>query len=304
MAIETKWFKVPEVQELHADWIDEAGIKLKILRLDLIHPVVSGNKWFKLKRNIALAQQLGKSKLLTFGGIWSNHLVATAAAAQLLGLESIGLVRGFDEKNVMLTETLKHCLELGMQLKGISRERYRDRYLPEWIATLQHQYPFCFIIPEGGNNEQGREGAQEIAQWIPDSTTHVALTVGTGTTLSGIRKGLKKTTAIIGFAPFLKIDEQLNAISKTCGAGEAQNWKVFPDLVWGGFAKRDEKLILFMNDFFDSFGVPLDVIYTAKMMYYLKSKIERNQLPAGSEVLAVHSGGLQGNFPIRGLLHF
>lgn len=302
MAID-KIFSNPLIQSLKSEWLSKANVQLSILRLDALHPEISGNKWYKLKENIKEARQQKKNTLLTFGGVWSNHLIATAAAAKLLGFSSIGVIRGYSE-NEEESETLKRCEAFGMKLLGSSREHYRRKYDPAFLENLQHQYPEAMIIPEGGNNDAGRSGAAEIAKWIPANVHYIVLSVGTGTTFEGIRSTVSQHINMIGFAPFKKVEEQEDSIRKFCSDVSAYSWKLFPDPVWFGFGKHDERLISFMNEFFNQFQIPLDIIYTAKMMYYLKQQIQANMFPSGSKILAIHSGGLQGNFSVRNLLDY
>lgn len=297
-------FQKPPVQPLSATWISERDITLSILRLDLIHPEISGNKWFKLKENIKEANRLQKSMLITFGGIWSNHLVATAATASILGLHNIGIVRGWDGRDENLTKTLKHCQRLGMDLIGISRKAYRERHSINYLNQLKVQFPNGFIIPEGGNNEAGKVGSGEIEKYIPKSVSHVSLAVGTGTTFAGIRKVLDQKIKMTGFAPFKKVADQKSIVQNYCPDIDEKSWEILPDKIWKGFGKRDSRLIAFMNDFYTEFKIPLDVVYTAKMMFYLQEMIVKNKFPKGSHILAIHSGGLQGNDSLIDLLNY
>lgn len=298
------FFSEPVVQSIDTDWVSGSAVTLSVLRLDVIHPQISGNKWYKLKENIRLASDKHKTTLLTFGGRWSNHLLATAAAAKAFGFHSLGIIAGFDNKEAELTETLKSCKRFGMELSGISREAYRQRYNAAFLEDLQNKHTDSLIIPEGGNNDQGRAGAGAIANWIPSDITHIALPVGTGTTFSGIRNAIPQTAKMIGFAPFRKIDEQVENIQNYCPEIQKECWEIFSDDVWKGFGKYDGNLISFANDFYQQFEIPLDIVYTAKMMYYLKEKIQSHLFPSGSRVLAIHTGGLQGNFSVKNLLRY
>lgn len=288
------------LHRLSADWLAARNIRLEILRLDLIDPVISGNKWFKLKENIHLAQQQGKTTLLTFGGQWSNHLVATAAAAKQQSMSSVGLVCCPDSKR-METATLNVCQSYGMTLQQLSPAFYRKRYEPSFIEEYALKYPKAYIIPEGGNNAEGVDGAKEIATFFPENLTHVALPVGTGTTMAAVRLATKKTIPILGFCPFRKIEEQQSTIQhyvpETFGAVH-----LFPDTEWKGFGKMDDELIDFLNDFYRQFQIPLDVVYTGKMMYYLLKQIQSGEIAEGSHVLAIHTGGLQGNLSVASRL--
>lgn len=300
MVIE-KRFEKPFVQQLQVGWLDKAGVKLSVLRLDRMHPEVSGNKWFKLKKNVEKAFELNKDTLLTFGGLWSNHLHATAAAASILGLRSVAFVRGL-EINTIITPALERCKVLGMHLKGLSRTAYRQKEDIGFLKKLQEEFPSAWIIPEGGNNLEGRKGAGDLACYIPDEVTHVAMAVGTGTTFCGLRNKLNHKVRLLGFAPFRKTEEQYAAVNRYCPDVSNDCIALFPDEKWKGFARWDDDLIRFMNTFYETFQIPLDIVYTAKLMYYLKRKIEAGDFPKGSHLLAIHSGGLQGNVSVQGLL--
>lgn len=302
MAIEHH-FKKPFVQRLEAEWLAKAGITLSLLRLDGMHPEISGNKWFKLKENLAKAQEMNRGILLTFGGVWSNHLVATAATAVNAAFQSIGFVRGF-ENDTELTPTLAHCQSFGMQLKGLSRSDYRKKDDPSFLKKLQAKFPDAWIIPEGGNNAEGRAGAAKLAAYVPADVSHVAVAMGTGTTFCGLRNNLDSQIKILGFAPFRKVEEQAAVIHRFCPNVSWDSMALLSDKKWKGFARWDIELIEFMNEFYESFQVPLDVVYTAKLMYYLKKKIEENFFAKGSHLLAIHSGGLQGNASVKELLSY
>lgn len=286
------------LQSIQAEWLTAYNVRMDILRLDLVDPVISGNKWFKLKENIRLAQIQNKTALLTFGGRWSNHLVATAAAARLFGLRSIGLVCSPDPE-AEWTDTLQACRSYGMTLLKLSPDDYRKRHDPAFIETWSSCYPDAYIIPEGGNNAAGIEGVKDMTGFFPGGLTHIALPVGTGTTLAGLRIAVDKSIKLFGFCPFKKIKEQQACIAGHCKNYPDDSWTLFPDTEWKGFGKMNDTLLRFMNAFYEQFQIPLDVVYTGKMMYYLKQLIYTGQLPEGSHVLAIHTGGLQGNASVR-----
>ena len=273
--------------------IDGVRCEVDMLRLDLIHPVISGNKWFKLKYNIEHALKNGYSSLLTFGGAYSNHLIATAAAAKESGLESIGIVRGHHAKE-NFTPTLLQCRSLGMQLHFISREAYKVK---EKSGEWSSQFPEACIIPEGGSNELGRKGAEEITSYITKSYTHVAVSVGSGTTFAGLRNALPETVALLGFAPMKKGAYLADELSP----GKT-NWLLTDEYHFGGFGKWNEKLIAFMNTFYERHHIPLDIVYTSKMMYGLQAQLLERHFPDDAKILCIHTGGLQGNASISELL--
>jgi 1-aminocyclopropane-1-carboxylate deaminase len=269
-----------------------------MLRLDVLHPVVSGNKWYKLKYNMAYAIGQGYNSVLTFGGPYSNHLIATAAAANAYGIKSLGVVRGRDAADKM-TQTLKSCEEYGMQLVFVTREDYSKKNDAAWLEALSNEYGAPFIIPEGGANGQGRAGAEEIAGLVTDNYTHICLSVGTGTSFEGIRNGLPETQAVLGYAPMKGGTYLADEISKYVSTG---NWQLFDDWHFGGFAKWNDELLAFMNDFYTINEIPLDVVYTAKMMYGIQQQMDAGFFPDDAVVLCIHTGGLQGNSGVAGSL--
>lgn len=277
-------------------------VSLSVLRLDQIHPVVSGNKWFKLKENIKDARQQHNTSLLTFGGAYSNHLVATAAAAQASGLQSVGIVRGFHGKEHP-TETLRQCAMLGMQLHYVSREEYTQKRAKPFLARLRALYPGSYIIPEGGDNRNGMIGAGEIASYIPPDRNVAALAVGTGTTFAGIRNRLDKAIHMLGF-PAMKGGEYLKEEIERKLDTNMDNWQLSTDYHFGGFATWSPELIAFMNDFFIQHHIPLDIIYTAKMMYGIFALLQKDYFPEGSNICCIHTGGLQGNSAVSQYLAY
>ncbi|KAA5536957.1 pyridoxal-phosphate dependent enzyme [Taibaiella lutea] len=291
-----------KIDVLEDEILQARGIELGILRLDQIHPVVSGNKWFKLKYNIAEAVRNGSDSILTFGGAFSNHLIATAAAAKAFGLSSIGIVRGFHAEN-NLSETLHACINMGMQLHFISRGDYSQKDTDAFLNTIAQQFPQSFIIPEGGDNEKGRKGTAEITALIPDTFTHIVLPVGTGATFSGIRNALPGTVEMLGFTA-MKGGGYLEEAIKKSLKSLLPNWDLITDYHFGGFAKYNQSLIDFMNAFYEKFRIPLDMVYTSKMMYGIFDLIKSEKFPEGSKILCIHTGGLQGNHSIKHLLSY
>jgi 1-aminocyclopropane-1-carboxylate deaminase len=287
-----------EIQALDPAWAGDAGITIDMLRLDLIHPVVSGNKWYKLRHNIEDAVAQGYDTILTFGGVYSNHLSAAAGAAKAFGLSSIGIVRG-DEGNI--TETLRQCRDMGMELYFISREEYKQKNDPEFLQQLSEQTGHPYIIPEGGANEHGRLGAEKIEWEIPEGYTHVCVSVGTGTTFIGLRNALSADVQLLVFAPMKQgsyLSEEIRPFLKD---GQDVNWELFDRWHFGGFGKSNEELVGFMNEFYLVNNIPLDVVYTSKMMYGMRELVAEGFFPEGSRVLCVHTGGLQGNGSVNPL---
>lgn len=279
------------VQELQVPWIKEKGIRLLIKREDQNHPFVSGNKWWKLKHNLEEAQRLSHSALLTFGGAFSNHIYATAAAAKELGLKSIGVIRGDEIRP--LNHTLAFAESCGMKLHFVSREWYRTKTSAEVQQELKERFGDFYLIPEGGTNALAVKGCTEFAKRVEQEIEfdYCCLSVGTGGTLAGMLEGLSTSKSILGFSSlkggdFLR-DEIKNYTSKT-------NWQLITDYHFGGYAKTTPKLLNFIHEFEKTYAIPLDPIYTAKMMMAVLDLVQKDFFTPGSTVLIVHSGGLQG----------
>ncbi|WP_288096121.1 pyridoxal-phosphate dependent enzyme [Hydrotalea sp.] len=264
------------------------NITLAVLRLDVIHPEVSGNKWFKLQFYLNEAIQQNSSRIATFGGAYSNHILATAVACKMAGMPCIGFIRG-EEK---ITPTLKAAANADMELHFISRTDYRNKTL------LQQQFRQSgyYWVQEGGYGEPGAAGAATIHRFIPSQTTHITGAVGTGTMLAGLLKGAVPHQTILGI-PVLKgaenIQQDIALLVK-----EPEKMK---QMVWlntyhfGGYAKHNNQLLQQMNEWWQLYRLPTDKVYTAKLMWAVFDLIEKKYFPSGSNIVAVHSGGLQGN---------
>lgn len=270
------------------------GIIVKLLRLDLIHPVISGNKWFKLKYNLQDALDGGFEQIITFGGNYSNHLLAAAAASKHAGLRSVGVVRGYHGQQV-LSATLQDCTSLGMELHFVSRTEYAKKEDPDLISELQSIFGPSFIIPEGGDNAAGRRGAGEIAALVPDGTSMLCLPVGTGTTFCGIRNALPLNIQMTGFTAMNAGGYLQQEIQKHLTDKLHRNWSLRTDYSFGGFAKTPPALIDFMKQFNLQTAIPLDIVYTGKMMFGIQQMIREQAFAAGEQILCIHTGGLQGN---------
>ncbi|MBS1586577.1 MAG: pyridoxal-phosphate dependent enzyme [Bacteroidetes bacterium] len=288
------------VQSLNKGWYDGKVAAIDMLRLDLIDSVVSGNKWYKLKYNLQYAQHNGHSTILTFGGAYSNHLIATAAAANEFGIKALGVVRGNDGGE--LNETLKQCAAYGMQLHFVSREDYARRNDTAWLRSIAAQFGDPFIIPEGGANEQGRLGAEEIARIIPSGYSHVAVSVGSGTTFIGLHNALPVSQNLLGFAPMKNGRYLENEIAQHLRADQDDNWQLFDRWHFGGFGKWNDDLLHFMNSFYEMNDIPLDIVYTSKMMFALDDMLKEHFFRPDASVLCIHSGGLQGNSSVAAKL--
>lgn len=267
------------------------GVPVSMLRLDALHPVVSGNKWFKLKYTIQEALALNCRTLLSFGGAYSNHLIALAAAAQHAGLHSVGVVRGL----VPLNDVLRRCQDYGMSLHFIDREAYRHKDHPEFLQDIGRRFPDAYLVPEGGAGQAGRKGAGEISRWIDGSYTHILLSVGTGTTFAGLRNALPAIQHMMGFAPMKGGTYLADEIRIHLLRQQDANWSLTDRFAFGGFGKITEPLAVFMRHFHEQYGFALDRVYTAKMMFGLRQLLEEKTFPEGARLLCIHTGGLTGN---------
>lgn len=298
----TLQLKEPGIMDLEEDLFEKKGINVSMLRLDNIHPVVSGNKLFKLIYFLKDAIASGHKTVITFGGAYSNHLAATAFACERLQLKSMGIVRGERAKN--LSHTLQFCLDHGMQLEFISRSNYKnvdESYLNEITKT----YCEHILIPEGGFSEKGKSGASLINEYFDGKHfTHVALAVGTATTLAGIVEANKANSKIVAFG-ILKGMNDLQKRFRLLNVDPTKYFVFINDYHFGGYAKKSEELISFMNYFFDKHQIPLDFVYTGKVMFGIYDLARKNFFEKGSKILCIHTGGLQGNKSLgKKVLHY
>jgi 1-aminocyclopropane-1-carboxylate deaminase len=284
------------INEVHDPILERAGVRVLVKREDLNHLYVSGNKWWKLKYNIATAFQQRHDTLLTFGGAYSNHLYATAAAARELGLKSIGIVRG--EKTLPLNPTLSFVQECGMQLHYISRERYRSRATIEFQQWVLENFDRAYIIPEGGTNDLAIKGCGELAHMLQQEVNFdiIALPVGTGGTLAGIITGLHDNQIAVGYS-VLKGGEFLHddvAGWLTRSGCAHQRWRIATAYHHGGYGKKTAALMQFIQHQQEANQLPLDQVYTGKLCFGLWQEIDQGIYPRGSTILMLHTGGLQG----------
>lgn len=279
------------VQALKSETFEQIDVRLSVKREDQNHPHISGNKWWKLKYNLAEARNTGYGTLLTFGGAYSNHIYATAAAANELGLKSIGIIRG--EETLPLNNTLAFAKVCGMEVHYVSREAYRHKNEKDFIDQLHKDFGNFYLIPEGGSNALAVKGCAEFAQLLSNEIEfdYVCLAVGTGGTMAGLIEGLDKSKRVVGF-PVLKgaefLEEEIRKYTSK------KNWQLVYDYHFGGYAKTTSALMKFINDFENEHHIPLDPVYTAKMMFGVFDMIKKNFFPRGSRILVVHTGGLQG----------
>lgn len=266
-------------------------VELDIRREDLIHPIVSGNKYRKLKYNLESALAGGYQSILTFGGPHSNHIAATAYATRQAGLESIGVIRG-EEWGMKWREspTLSFAHQCGMEFRFVSREEYRDRNAPVFWEFLMRDVPGAVFLPEGGTNELAVEGCREILGQDDQKYDIVCCAVGTGGTIAGISRALAPHQKVLGF-PAVKGDFLKEDIRKFA---TADNWELVSGYEFGGYARTDARLVAFINAFYDETGIPLDPVYTGKMVFGVMKEIAIGRFRRKTRILLVHTGGLQG----------
>lgn len=282
----------------------EKEVELYVKREDLLHPYISGNKYRKLKFNIQEAKKQNKQCLLTFGGAYSNHILATAAAGKENGFKTVGIIRGEElgldlEKTLSQNATLKQARAFGMEFVFVSRSEYQQKKEASFLEKLDRNFPNSYLIPEGGTNELAIKGCEEILTEEDHVFTHIACAMGTGGTVTGLVNKSENHQKVLVF-PALKgswIVDEINSLHPN-----KQNWKVVSGYHGGGYGKVSDELITFVNQFKKQTNIPLDPIYTGKMMLGLQDMILKNQFKKGSKILAIHTGGLQAIEGINALL--
>jgi len=285
--------KIP-LQEVTHPLLEKFGLTLTIKRLDLIHPLLSGNKFFKLKYNLHQAIILGYKKVLTFGGAFSNHIYATSAAAKLCGLDAIGIIRG--EEHLPLNPTLSFAISQGMELCYWNRDSYKNKDEDKVKELLSRDFGEFYLIPEGGTNAWAIKGTSEILDMYDEDFDVICTPIGTGGTFAGIVNGKKAHQKVMGFSA-LKGDfifEEMSTLLKTHFSSFSDQYEVINDCHFGGYGKFKPELIEFMLEFYEQTRIPLDPVYTGKMMHGIFKRIENGQFLTGQRILALHTGGLQG----------
>nr|WP_321235959.1 pyridoxal-phosphate dependent enzyme [uncultured Psychroserpens sp.] len=257
----------------------------------LIHPYISGNKYRKLKYNLIEAKHTNKNTLLTFGGAFSNHIAAVASAGKEFGFKTVGIIRGEELFSKIETNpTLSFAKTCGMTLKFISRDQYKLKTDLDFYESLKNEFGDFYLIPEGGTNRLAVKGCKEILTKADESFDFICSSVGTGGTISGLINSALPHQKIIGF-PALKGDFLQEEITKFV---THKNWELITDYHFGGYAKINDELIAFMNQFKQQHDIPLDPIYTGKLVFGIYDLIEKGYFPKHSKILAIHTGGLQG----------
>lgn len=279
--------------------IENNDCTLFIKREDLLHPYISGNKFRKLKYNLVQAKTENKTTLLTFGGAFSNHILAVAAAGNEYGFKTIGVIRGEELRDkINENATLKKAQEFGMVFDFVTRESYRDKSSKTFLEELEIKFGDFYLLPEGGTNDLAVKGCEEILTTEDEGFDYVCCAVGTGGTISGIINCSKNGQQVLGF-PALKGDFLREDIRKFA---KNDNWDLITDYHFGGYGKVSEELIVFINEFYRKHKVLLDPIYTGKMVFGVMDLINKNYFPIGSKILMIHTGGLQGIAGMNDLL--
>ncbi len=276
------------INTLSSQLLYDKSVALHVLRADEIHPVISGNKWFKLRFYLDEAKLLDKKSIITFGGAWSNHIAATAAVCKYNNLKSIGLIRG--EEPSSLSDTLQNAREMGMKLYFLSREDYRIKKIPAHINLHEH-----YVINEGGYGIKGAQGAATLLDHCDYTQyTHICCAAGTGTMTAGLlMKALPDTTVIC--ISVLKNNFSLADNIHSLLSYSPKNLVIIHDYHFGGYAKKTDELIRFMNKYYSDTKIPSDFVYTGKLFFAVNDLVEKKYFPPGSKILILHSGGSQGN---------
>jgi len=278
-------------QHIDMPLLRQKGIGLYLKREDTIHPFISGNKYRKLKYNLLEAKKQGKNTLLTFGGAFSNHIAAAAFAGHKEGLKTIGVIRGEELVDKWQNNpTLQLAHEHGMQFHFVSRSEYRLKNEPSFLQNLKGRYGDFYLLPEGGTNSLAVKGCAEILTEDDMLFDYICSAVGTGGTMAGLINASQPDQTVFGF-PALKGD----FLTQEIGAFvNNDRWRLVTDYHFGGYAKVDEHLIAFINLFKAKTGIPLDPIYTGKMLFGIFDLVKQDVFEPGTQILAIHTGGLQG----------
>jgi len=279
------------IEKVNFDLLGREGIDLQVKREDRIHPEISGNKWRKLKYNLADAHQKGINQIVTFGGAFSNHIHATAAACQAYSLKSLGIIRGeFDPRN----PTLQFAQSCGMELRFVDRSSYRDKERSPAIQSILSTLDNYLLVPEGGSNALAYQGLKELAEEINDTECDIVLvSAGTGCTAAGILKWLHPTKELWVFSS-LKSEHLHQEIRQKVDSSKHTNLRFFGSYHFGGYGKSPEPLIHFINSFYDQSRIPLDPIYNGKLVSGFCDLVAQNQIDTEKSYLWIHTGGLQG----------
>lgn len=283
------------IQEIFPSWITDSDYRLFIKRDDLIHPHICGNKWRKLECNFQEAIKVNSEFLISFGGAFSNHLVALAASSYYLGMNSVGIIGSYS--TTLNNPTIDILKSYGMDLHIVRPPAYRMKSEALEVKEILLKYPGHFCIPQGGSNEYAIPGVMKMANEILNDDHHfnsVFCGIGTGGTVAGLAMGLRdRNTKIYGISPFKNSNVKFNGleyVEKDC----LRKVEIVPSFFQLKFGSHNVELVSFMNSFFEETGIVLDPVYTAKTMFTLKSYTDNQTLKPGTKILFIHTGGLQG----------
>jgi 1-aminocyclopropane-1-carboxylate deaminase len=280
------------LQEITDPELRAGSVRLFLKRDDLISPDLPGNKWRKLKYNLEAARRDGHQTLLTFGGAYSNHLRATAAAGARFGFATIGVIRG--EEHRPLNPSLRYAAELGMQLVYLDRASYRQKALPPVLEPLRDRFGRFYLLPEGGSNGLAARGCAELPAEITVPFDVLCVPCGTGGTLAGVAAGLGAGQRAVGFSALRGgagfLPAAIRALQDEAFGGPRGDWQVDDEFHFGGFARRTPELDLFITEFQARQGLTLDWVYVAKMLYGLYTQARRGTFAPGTTVVAVITG--------------
>jgi len=277
------------IQQIPDLRLRDAGVTLLVKREDLNHPTVSGNKWWKLKYNLAEARRTGKTTILTFGGAFSNHIYATAAAARELDFKSIGIIRG--EETLPYNAVLQFAQEQGMRLHYISRENYRRKNDDDMLSQFRDRFGEFHLVPEGGSNALAVAGVAEFGKILGDAFDYLCCPVGTGATLAGLIRCFKGTKRILGFT-VLKGDGWTEEVEKFDPG--YSNWRLMQDYHGGGYAKQTPGLQQFIEEF-SSLYFPVENVYSGKLFYGIFDLVSKGYFDEGAKIMAIHTGGIHAS---------
>jgi 1-aminocyclopropane-1-carboxylate deaminase len=279
------------LEQLNFSLFAERKLNAFVLRVDRVDTFISGNKWFKLKYNLEEFRRLKKEVLITFGGAFSNHIVATAAAGKKNGIKTIGIIRG-DELNEDSNERLRFAADSGMKLFFVSRDRYKLLRInnDELYDLLDVNQTSTYILPEGGSNTLAVKGCEEIVSMIDIDFDYICCACGTGATLAGIVNGINQHQTAIGISVLNGKAFLEKTVRSYCG--EKNNFRIIHDYHFGGYANTTRELEIFCSGFSAETGIDVEPVYTGKLFYAIQNLAEKNFFEAGKTIVIVHSGGI------------
>jgi 1-aminocyclopropane-1-carboxylate deaminase/D-cysteine desulfhydrase-like pyridoxal-dependent ACC family enzyme len=284
---------ITPLEQLAASLLSEKKVRLFIKREDLIHPYISGNKWRKLKYNLIKANHDQKTTLLTFGGAFSNHIYAVAAAGKEFGFKTIGIIRG--ERIVPFNPILSFAVSCGMELNFIAREEYIHKEEPDFIRQLRHKLGDFYLLPEGGTNILAVKGCAEVVCEISIDYDYLCCPCGTGGTLAGLIAGANGKNMLLGFS-VLKgmndLEEKIESLVNDFSGNEYFNWSISHDYHFGGYARVNKTLLSFIDNFKKCHNMGLDTVYMGKMMFGIYNLIQNDFFKPNSTIVALNTGGL------------